>query len=159
MRRIVLACIFFCLAGCGSSDKQPTQEQIVKRTVDSMNAVTAQQTAAVELEKRNKERERQAEEEAIRRGSDLRTIRNEIVGLTREFVVQKDRLERIKEVVLLRSSTERERQIRTQVEIIQNIEMKIEELREIERKIHAGQKYDLENGYRIGIDSIATGDQ
>ncbi|HEV8080625.1 MAG TPA: hypothetical protein VGP43_07935 [Chitinophagaceae bacterium] len=161
MKLLLLLLMAAVIGSCSQTEtKTKTKEEIVKETIDSINnakyaaqgiiippgtTITPEQSKEqiiqqYEIKKKNEER-RKANEE--KRQDDLRYAEMRINELQTELAVQYDKYENIKGVKLLRSSQEREIQIRDQLRKIKDIENEIEYLEGTVRNIKAGRKYYL----------------
>ena len=131
--RFFLLLTIVVFIGCNSAEKQ----QIKQHYIDSTNAIEAEKfkqhiidstREATTMENLHLQEEQELDKE---RRDDLLKAKKQLSTLEAEMIVQEDRLQDIKSLKLLRSQQTREDQIRQQVQVMQNLQERIEQLKSI----------------------------
>jgi|GEM_PF-6412566 len=118
MRAIIFIAIIFIITACGPNPEQTAAIQKVRE--DSIRLATKNQIEKVQALK-NLLTQTETEKEGL--SNRLMIFRADLVAAT-------DKLGTIREYQLLRTSEERERQIRNQVMIVQQLEKEIQDMQD-----------------------------
>lgn len=147
MRRIrlyTLLIIGIGLAACNNKAALEAQQQAQQQHDDSVrNAAIADTKKAEEIAAEKKRLEEEAKADKLKRSQDKEILMRTLASLDADLQGEETRMGSIQSFHLLRTSSEKEAEVRNQAMRINEIKLQIERIKEQLQKLENGEEYVL----------------